>query len=424
MTGVQTCALPILSYAFDVFYKIYEEQGYNPNEIPELIITKNLYGVDIDQRASQLASFVLLMKGREKHRRFLRTVETKNLKPNVYYYQDFESDNKFKNATALGSLIKVDPLEYQNFKVEENSLFTEKQTELRSLYQLLGQRYDLVVTNPPYISSSRMEGSLKQFVEANYPETKSDLFATFILRCLDLCNENGLTGYMTPFVWMFIATYEKLREIIIDKHFINNLIQLEYSGFDGATVPICTFTLRKKQIEVGRGSYIRLSDFRGSQIQAPKALEAIQNNSCGWFYTTNQKHFIKIPGSPIGYWLNENWVKIFEKETVNTRAISDGQNITGNNDKYLRQCWEISRSEISINGKWPLIAKGGEFRRWSGNINFVINWSKQARNEYSSNPVARIQNDRLWFRIGITWNLVTSSGTGFKIGRASCRERV
>ena len=405
----------ILSYAFDVFYKIYEEQGYNPNEIPELIITKNLYGVDIDQRASQLASFVLLMKGREKHRRFLRTVETKNLKPNVYYYQDFESDNKFKNATALGSLIKVDPLEYQNFKVEENSLFTEKQTELRSLYQLLGQRYDLVVTNPPYISSSRMEGSLKQFVEANYPETKSDLFATFILRCLDLCNENGLTGYMTPFVWMFIATYEKLREIIIDKHFINNLIQLEYSGFDGATVPICTFTLRKKQIEVGRGSYIRLSDFRGSQIQAPKALEAIQNNSCGWFYTTNQKHFIKIPGSPIGYWLNENWVKIFEKETVNTRAISDGQNITGNNDKYLRQCWEISRSEISINGKWPLIAKGGEFRRWSGNINFVINWSKQARNEYSSNPVARIQNDRLWFRIGITWNLVTSSGTGFRI---------
>jgi type II restriction/modification system DNA methylase subunit YeeA len=405
----------ILAYAFDVFYKIYEEQGYNPTDIPELIITKNLFGVDIDQRASQLASFVLLMKGRQRNRRFLRTVETKNIQPNISFYQDFEFDNKFKNATALGSLIRVDTDELKNLVVEKNSLFGERQEEVKKLYQLLGQRYDVVVTNPPYISSSRMEGSLKQYVEATYPETKSDLFATFILRCLELCNEDGLTGYMTPFVWMFISSYEKLREIIIDKHFINNLIQLEYSGFDGATVPICTFTLRNNIIKDAKGSYIRLSDFKGSQNQAPMTLEAIHNSNCGWFYSTNQKDFGKIPGNPIGYWLKNNWLRIFEDSQLNEIVISDGQNITGDNDRYLRFFWEINKNENNEFSKWPSIAKGGSFRRWSGNVIDVINWSTTSKNEYRNNHVARIQSKELWFRKGITWNLITSSGTGFRL---------
>ena len=306
----------ILAYAFDVFYKIYEEQGYNPTEIPELIITKNLFGVDIDQRASQLASFVLLMKGRQKNRRFLRAVETKKIQPNISYYQDFEFDNKFKNATALGSLIRVEKEDLNNLVVEKTSLFGERQEEVKMLYQLLGQRYDVVVTNPPYISSSRMEVSLKQYVESTYPETKSDLFSTFILRCLELCNEDGLTGYMTPFVWMFIPSYQELRKIIIEEHFINNLIQLEYSGFDGATVPICTFTIRNRNINDSKASYIRLSDFKGSQNQAPKTLEAIKNNKCGWFYIANQKDFKKIPGVKLGYWATRELLSIFEKEKL------------------------------------------------------------------------------------------------------------
>ena len=269
----------ILSYAFDVFYKMYEEQGYNPTEIPQLIIEKNLFGVDIDPRAAQLASFVLLMKGRQKHRRFLRTVQNNNIQANITFYQDFEFDNKFNNATALGSLVRVDENEVDAIKIDETSLFGERQKEVKKLYQLLGQRYDVVVTNPPYINSSRMEGTLKQYVDATYPETKTDLFATFILRCLELCNDDGLTGFMTPFVWMFISSYEKLRNAIIDKHFINNLIQLEYSGFDGATVPICTFTLRNNSISEAKGSYIRLSDFKGAKVQAPKTLEAIKKST-------------------------------------------------------------------------------------------------------------------------------------------------
>ena len=160
-----------------------------------------------------------------------------------------------------------------------------------------------------------MDDETKRFVEAHYPETKSDLFATFILRCLELCHTDGLTGYMTPFVWMFISSYYKLRKELIDNHFINNLIQLEYSGFDGATVPVCTFTLRNNFIDT-KGCYIRLSDFKGSANQASKTLEAINNRSCGWFYSALQREFEKIPGSPIGYWVSEKMVDTFRMPLV------------------------------------------------------------------------------------------------------------
>ncbi len=414
----------ILAYAFDVFYKIYEEQGYNPTEIPELIITKNLFGVDIDQRASQLASFVLLMKGRQRNRRFLRTVETKNIQPNISFYQDFEFDNKFKNATALGSLIRVDTLELKNLVVEKNSLFAERQEEVKKLYQLLGQRYDVVVTNPPYISSSRMEGSLKQYVEATYPETKSDLYATFILRCLELCNENGLTGYMTPFNWMFLSTLEELRKIIIKKHLINNLIQLHNSGFDGATVFICTFTLRNKNINDAKGSYIRLSDFNGPQNQAPKTLEAIKNKNCGWFYTSNQGNFEKISGNPIGYWATEKIIKMFSenKSLENFASLAKGMD-SGKNDLFIRLWYECeshnsnykldNSSSTFNNDKWIPYRKVGEFRKWFGNNDYVINWKNNGELVKSFSN-SNIRNERFYFQQCLSWTLLSSSFFGVR----------
>lgn len=414
----------ILSYAFDVFYEIYEEEGYNPSEIPKLIITKNLYGVDIDQRAAQIASFVLLMKGREKHKRFLRAVEKENIQPNISFYQDFEFDNKFKNASALGSLIQVEPEEVDKFTIEKNSLFAQRQEEVYKLYKLLGQRYDCVVTNPPYISSSRMEGSLKQYVEKNYQITKSDLFATFILRCLELCNEDGLSGYMTPFVWMFISSYEKLREEIITKHFINNLIQLEYSGFDGATVPICTFTLRNQFIQESKGSYIRLSDFKGSQNQAPKTLEAIKNKDCGWFHRANQRDFKKIPGFPIGFWISEKFVESFSNNKFLGDFCELGKGMdTGKNDLFIRLWFECSNefSSFSLNNanltlqdiKWVPYKKGGEYRRWYGNKDYIINWSKNGK-EVKAFPNSNIRNERFYFKDSLSWTLLSSSFFGVR----------
>ena len=430
----------ILSYAFDVFYKMYEEQGYNPSEIPELIITHNLFGADIDQRAAQLASFVLLMKGRQKSRRFFRIIRRKNLQPNILFFQDFDFDEKFSNASALGSLIKIDQNKEDSIEVDETSLFGERQEELRKVYSLLSMQYDIVVTNPPYISSSRMEGSLKQFVEQNYPDTKTDLFATFIVRCLELTKRDGFTGYMSPFVWMFISNYQKLRANIINNHHINNLIQLEYSGFDGATVPICTFTLRKNPMKDARGNYIRLSDFKGSKLQAPKTLEAINNPDCGWYYTANQKDFEKIPGSPIGYWLSKSWITNFEKNNQLGKVVSGKSGMsTCDNDRFMRLWTEIEADNFNVEcnsheegiasgKKWFPYGKGGSFRKWFGNNFYVVNWGNNGsdiKNYVVNNPrdpktthwSRRIFNIDSFYKLGITYSDVSSGDPAFRLQR-------
>lgn len=407
----------ILSYAFDVFYKMYEEQGYNPSEIPQLIIEKNLYGVDIDPRAAQLASFVLMMKGRQKYKRFLRAVENNNLQTNISFYQDFEFDDKFSNSTALGSLIQVTEEEAKNYKVDETSLFGDRQKEIQKLYKLLGQKYDVVVTNPPYISASRMEVTLKNYLEINYPIAKSDLYATFILRCLELCNEEGLTGYMTPFIWMFTSSYEKLRTKIIETNFINNLIQLEYSGFDGATVPICTFSLRNKLIENAKGSYIRLSDFKGASKQAPKTLEAINNTDCGWFYKAQQNNFHKITNSPIGYFLNNKAIEVFENSSPITDLGQIKKGIsTSDNARFLRFFFEVENNNtsqtkipISENVKWVVANKGGEFRKYYGNKEYVINWNDNGNELKSIKPKSVLRSLHHFYKEILAFSKISSS---------------
>jgi type II restriction/modification system DNA methylase subunit YeeA len=270
-----------------------------------------------------------------------------------------------------------------------------------------------------------MEGSLKQYVFEKYPDTKYDLFATFIIRCLELCNEQGFTGYMTPFVWMFIASYQKLRESIIDNHFINNLIQLEYSGFDGATVPICTFTFRNKIIQNGKGSYIRLSDFKGSENQEPRTLDAIRNRDCGWFYTANQNDFEKIPNANIGYWLSHNIIELFNKSTVANFCEAKAGIVSGNDADMIKLWHEISINRASFNENsyerrndliWVPINKGGEFRKFYGNCEHVINiWNlwTEGRTTVSVRRGAK----EFYFKEGVTWTYVTSSISSFRISK-------
>ncbi|NYI50660.1 BREX-1 system adenine-specific DNA-methyltransferase PglX [Macellibacteroides fermentans] len=409
----------ILSYAFDVFYKMYEELGYSHSEIPKLIIENNLWGTDIDPRAAQLSSFVLSMKGRKCYNRLFR----KGVMPNITYYRDFEEDEKFGQAASLGSLITVteDDVAERNVSSQEIDLFNQRyeSEHLNKLYQILGQRYDLVVTNPPYISSSRMDDTTKSYVEANYPETKSDLFATFVFRCLELCNPDGLTGYMTPFVWMFISSYEQMRKRLIEDHFINNLVQLEYSGFDGATVPICTFTIRNKPLNA-KGCYIRLNDFKGSQNQAPKTLEAIQNRNCGWFFTANQNEFEKIPGSPIGYWVSNSAILNFKKGVVLDKLCTMRQGMaSGDNNRFIRDWFEVEIRKCNFNAtnknnafqsgcKWFPIDKGGGFRKWYGLNENLINFN------FDSYTILKKMGNKcpsedLYFYNGLTWGKISSS---------------
>lgn len=394
----------ILCYAFDIFYRIYQEEGYNDFEIPEFIITKNLVGIDIDERAAQLAGFALMMKGREHDRRLLR----KSIVPNIISFKNNSSHPKFNNAETFGSLIRVSQDEIKDIKIEKDSIFSEQERYTKNQALFLSKVYDIVVTNPPYLNAGNMEGNLKQYVEKHYKTTKSDLFACFLLRVVEFIKTDGIVGFICPYVWMFIQTYEKLREKIIDNTTINSLIQLEYNAFEPAVVPICTFTFRKIVIENYIGKYIRLSDFKGVNNQHPKTLQAIKDEECGWMFKINQQYFKKIPSLPLVYWLPKIAFDSFS-ELPSLRDIiklSGNQNKTGYNEKYLRFHWEVNNRQI--NNKWILYSKGGDYRKWYGNIIHVIDWSEKAIEFYRSNPTSNLLNREYWFRQGITFTELTT----------------
>jgi type II restriction/modification system DNA methylase subunit YeeA len=406
----------ILCYAFDVFFKIYEEEGYDPSIIPELILKNNLFGIDIDDRAAQLAGFALMMKGRKHNRRFFK----KLVVPNVTAFQDNESNPKFANAKTLGSLIKVSQDDTANIIVNENSLFAETEIKLKEQTKLLADKYDIVVTNPPYLNSSYMDSTLKQFVDKEYKDTKSDLFACFLMQATNFTKEDGLIGFICPYVWMFIQSYEKLRTFIIERTTISSLVQLEYNAFGPAVVPIATFVLRNKYLKGYNGSYIKLSDFTGAENQAPKTLEAIKNPDCSWFYIANQIEFEKIPGNLIGYWISKNALKCFDKGTLSSSLTTREGMATAGNERFLRIWTEVSRRNSFFNNKetsgtkWYPYNKGGAFKRWYGNDYFFVNWENdgyEIRNNKDS-ATGRIRshnyNGEYSFQKGITWTALTT----------------
>lgn len=304
----------ILVYAFDLLYAMYEEAGYSGNEIPGLILSKNLYGFEIDERAAALASFALVMKARAKYRRFFRNM----VQPHIVVFEersfsqseidqfnplvlaqvagvgvpDLEEDlNLLQRAKSAGSLLQpkmsvqqidalIEHLSKDAVRVRElGQLDLGARSELlAALRQLryLAESYHCVIANPPYLGSGGMEPEMSNWIKSNYADYKSDLFSAFVVRNTQLCVEGGFLGFMTPFVWMFISSYEKLREYLIDKKTITSLIQLEYSGFAGATVPICTFTLENIHRSGYKGGYVRLSDFKGAAAQEPNALRIIE----------------------------------------------------------------------------------------------------------------------------------------------------
>ncbi|HHY70215.1 MAG TPA: BREX-1 system adenine-specific DNA-methyltransferase PglX, partial [Thermoanaerobacterales bacterium] len=469
----------ILVYAFDVLFDIYKSAGYSEREIPKLILENNLYGLDIDDRAGQLAYFAVMMKARSKNRRIFRenidinlcSIQESNGIPEetITYFaggekfvskldleeeikdQDDLSDKDFEiqarylihvfhDAKEYGSILEVKKLDFNKiekrleemqeshhddaFEFRHKQILLEKLPPMIKQAKIMSGKYDVVVTNPPYMGRRNMNADLKKYVGSNYSDVKTDLFSVFIERNYEYAKEYGHLAFMSPFVWMFITTYEKLRKKIIESKAITSLIQLEYSGFDGATVPICTFTLRNSNTGE-TGEYIRLSDFRGAENQPIKTLEAIQNSDVDYRYTAPAFEFCKIPGSPIAYWASDKAKDIF----YNNKKIGDIAQPkvglqTGNNNRYLRIWTEVSFKNIGLGYgdseqgaksklKWFPYNKGGEFRKWYGNNEFVVNWENDGA-EIRNFSGAVIRNQKYYFKESITWSFVSSSKFGVR----------
>ena len=438
----------ILAYLFDVLMQIYRSAGYTDRDAAASIVEHNLYGLDIDDRAAQMAYFVVMMKGCHYDSRFLR----RHLNPHVYAIQESgelttdalgrlgkqESTARalldgFKNAKEYGSILQpkvtlaeLDALQEQLREVDGASDMGSLTDQLVAgqivnvLYPLieqarmLVQKYDVVVTNPPYMGASNMNPRLNDFIKNHYPDYKSDFFSAFIVRGSEMTKPEGYCGYFTPYVWMFIQSYEKLREYLYTNATVETLIQFEYSAFEEATVPVCTFAFKNSHVSK-KGCYLRLVDFRGGmEVQRQKTLEAIANHNCGFYYEQNTDNFSKIPGSPVAYWSSLNVFDAF-KNGKSLEQIADcctGMQ-TGNNDKYVRYWFEVSSCDfnsdaIALEKKWIRYNCGGESRKWYGNHWRVINWEN---NGYSvkHEKGSVIRNESHFFQEGISWKRIGSS---------------
>lgn len=461
----------ILVYMFDVLYEIYLKCGYMEREIPKLIIENNLYGLDIDDRAYQLACFCVIMKAQQYNNRFLRNLERQvretgeYIKLNLASIQETngfdvadieyiageasgEKFNKvkrfveqFENAKIYGSLIEVvefdekflrfrakeiikNPVEdiaLQNAKRKVDAILDSLILQSKIMIQI----YDVLVTNPPYIGNRNSNTELRDFLSIKYPNEKSDIFASFMKFGFFKVNKKGHIGMMTPNVWMFISSYQSIREFIIDYKNISSLVQLSTSGFTDATVSIVATTFRNYKNNIA-GHFIRLEDFSGTDIQEIKTKEAVANKDVNFrfeFFTTN---FSKIYGSPIAYWIPQEIVKIYEKNVYleDVADIKPGIK-TGKNEMFLRLWHEVPLPKIGFNMtksedilacgcKWFPYNKGGAFRKWYGNREYVINFEHDARDIKLLNNDYRLREPEYYFKQSITWTFISSSKFGVR----------
>ena len=275
------------------------------------------------------------------------------------------------------------------------------------------------------MGAKNMNSWLGSWVKKRYADVKGDLFSCFMVRNSGMGTDHAQMGFMTPYVWMFIGTYEKLRRFVIEQNTITSLIQLEYSGFAGATVPICTFTLQKGKVEGYKGGYIRLSDFPGADQQAPRALEALANPDCGWFYRTSAQAFAGIPGMPIVYWVTHGVLNAF-KNGVPVSSIGQPRVglQTGENSRFVRQWWEVPlgrecfdcpsiEGSVKSGAKWFPYNKGGEYRKWYGNNDCVVNWENDGE-DVKAFSGSVIRNPQAYFKPCITWSKISSGSIAFR----------
>lgn len=455
----------VLAYAFDVFMQLYTAEGFRERDAAELIMTNNLFGLEIDKRAYQLAYFAIMMKGREYNRRILSKEIKLNLHqfidspeiPNEYFERLAEVSpyshevtitllnqltrllDQFKNASEIGSILKIEELQQSDLDQLDHFVRLFKTfSDMDILYQLpeiqtkvisilditrvLMTKYTAVTTNPPYLN--KMSSNLDKYVKKNYPDVKTDLFSVFIKMNSNILTDGGYAGFMTPFVWMFIKSYEELRSFLITNKSISSLIQMEYSAFEEATVPVCCFMIKNAKTEPV-GNYLKLSDFKGGMtVQKEKILEAIKEPKVSYFYQINLNSFKKIPGCPLSFWVSENIIKSFIDGTAVgkiLKSVAGGK--TGNNNKFIRLWFEVSNtivfnSKNGDNANWVPYNKGGDRRLWYGNFDYIILWKNNGLDlknfrDQNGNVKSRVNSPYI-FRSGITWSVISSGDIGIR----------
>lgn len=422
----------ILVYAFELLFHMYEERGYREREIPELILTKNLAGMEIDSRAAQIAELALAMCAREHDRRFFKRAVRADVTvlSSIPLGEDELPGNKklaeeLSHLGEIGSLLnpsedEIDELKAAAASCSDDLFASATKTKLESaavICEKLSRRFTCVVANPPYMGSSSFNPFTSKWIKKNYPDVKGDLFSSFVVRMFSLAKDHGECGVMSPFVWMFIGSYEKLRNEIIDNRTLTSLIQLEYSGFAGATVPICTYTFHNSFVKGYKGGYVRLSDFVGAAVQAPKALEAIRNPGCGWFYRRDAETFKQIPGTPIAYWASDRFINLFSDLITRYSVANEGIK-TGDNDRFLKYWFEVSECQTNIrkrrlSPKWHITAKAGESRKWYGSHYVVTNFANNGA-EMIATGHASITGISNLYKPAITWNRIGSGRLSFR----------
>ena len=426
----------ILAYMFDMLMKIYESYGYTTREAVASIVENNLYGLDIDDRAAQLAYFAVMMKARQYDRRFF----SRGIQPHVYAIVESNHVDKFAvdyfcngdmkltaamdtivkelhDAKEYGSILTVTPQDwaalYDRFAEITEDINMSRDTALREVLPLvqvaeaLAQKYDVVVTNPPYMGASGMSMKLSDYVKKNYPDSKSDLFAVCIERGNQMVVHNGINCMVTMQSWMFLTSFEKMRVNILQNRNITNLMHMDNMVM-GIAFGTAVTAFRNCRIQNHKGTYNHVK-YEDIIDNTPKEFPISGNR----FAQVSTDNFAKIPGSPVAYWASENTMRAFDNKYISEYATSNGQNITGNNNKYLRLFWEVNYNNVN-NEYWAKCARGGGYRKYYGNDDNVILWTSEARQHYKQDSIARIVPEYLRFKSGITWSYITSGTPSFR----------
>lgn len=452
----------ILVYAFDVLMQIYTSAGWDQREAAQSILKNNLFGLDIDDRAAQLAYFAVMMKARQYDRRLL----TRGIRPHIYAFAESNtittaplhdmgitlSQNEYdtavkqvlrlldelRDAKEYGSILTVTPCDWdllrrfavprtedeggqQLLGIHGEQIAAPLLQRLINIGEALSQQYDVVVTNPPYMGASGMNARLAEYVKSNYPNTKSDMSTVFMEKTVKMCKKTGYMSMINIPAWMFLSSYEKLRESLIAQDTFANMVHFGRGVF-GSDFGTTAFVIAKAHINGYKGTYCRLFEKQG-------AVDSVETKE-KWFlegmgrFVADQSNFSKIPGSPVAYWVSERFNKVFEEKHISDVAKVVTGMTTADNERFLRLWFEISLSTFSIkqksNSKWFPYQKGGDFCKWYGDNEYVVNWEnnglaiKNNIDPKTKKVRSGSYNESYITKKGLTWTYITSGPLGVR----------